>query len=423
MPYGPFVLNISGTVKTVYQWNASNSNDLPPLKVIAHEHIYPLVTGFGGVSAGVFNSGMQVQLGTSGYGDNWSVVDVNQSTKKFEVISPVFTGSIAGTNGGAVVSIFYSSDITNLDLVLGGALNSRLYLIGQACTPRVSSGSYPVTGIGWTVPENRTFQSYTLNPPDTSQPTSSSVQLGPGNLSTPTPKWYWLSENPVDVSCTGFVITPVGPMGFSMSRTALISAPVYTVTATPGIVGIYEDTILRAGGPVAPPTNMPNPSGISFSVTAITPPPFSTSQGNGWIECVQLIQRNRLILGFLPIEIYPFTDFPFWYLDNHYPYSGPFPANNSTNITFDSPEMSLVFTYMQYNVNDLLKMYFIFIPPGSDSQRVPLHLTEWHWSATATHIPIPLPPHWILNSGNVTIDSDGRTTTFPLWSGIVINIY
>ena len=65
-------------------------------------------------------------------------------------------------------------------------------------------------------------------------------------------------------------------------------------------------------------------------------------------------------------------------------------------------------------INDDFQMYMMYLPPGSDSQWVPLDRLIWHWNVNISEVGsqwIPMPP------GTVVADLDAKKwMVHPEWT-------
>ena len=90
---------------------------------------------------------------------------------------------------------------------------------------------------------------------------------------------------------------------------------------------------------------------------------------------------------------------------------------------YDGPGIaSLSNTISRYRVSDSFQTYVRYLPPGSDTQWVPVWLITWHWSADDTAPIVNGQPSWPAwsgsSAGNAAIDSTAATLVFPTWTQI-----
>ena len=92
-------------------------------------------------------------------------------------------------------------------------------------------------------------------------------------------------------------------------------------------------------------------------------------------------------------------------------------AKSDGDSTSDSPsEWNLSNGFKQVSASDSFTMWLMYNPGGTDSIWVPLRLTNWSWSGTATRSG----SIWELTgSSNTANPSSSATTTFPEWTGNV----
>jgi len=105
-------------------------------------------------------------------------------------------------------------------------------------------------------------------------------------------------------------------------------------------------------------------------------------------------------------------------LDNIWPYWGQYIANstdanpNSASAP-DSPAVGLDTTTDNIVINNDFQMYMMYLPPGSNSQWVPLDRLTWHWDVNSSEVGsqwIPTPP------GSVIADPDQKWMVHPEWT-------
>ncbi len=334
---------------------------------------------------------------------------------------------------------------TPLHIALGGttAANGQYnILIGQGCTGSWvigQSGRTYVTlsNYHWTIP-GTVFDSFVV---------ADNASYGyvhnifGDEYEKPNPHWHWSKDETVTVSCTAQASFNGQVFGTVTGQQQVqVWAPYYYFGNDTG--GVFIDPLSNSPGNYRlAARNMPNVSvrGSNWQGTVTIPSLFSSS-GNGAWRYLQIITpgRKKTLFNGDPDNC---TENGNTGLDTSYPYPAdsnpadslydPFTvasAGGSTNDawldddslhqTGDSPRTILTDTIYSANIDESFQVYMMYLPPGSDSQWVPLHKFAWRWYADDT---IPLPDgSWLSwpsgqSAGYVARSSSNRCYDHPFW--------
>lgn len=171
--------------------------------------------------------------------------------------------------------------------------------------------------------------------------------------------------------------------------------------------------------------------GMAIDVYLMTPQPFSSQQGSGKAQYVQLINDVTIVdvLG-VPIPLSD-TGGAYW-LDNLYPYSVGLPGQEGSSrekgsVQFDdSPNQGIDRNVTSVTIVDAFKCYLMYQPPQVGTmgvQWVPIKLQNWSFDVSTSRTgPAPKqdwsnnPPGYTTKTGES--DSYG---SWPIWSKLYIN--
>lgn len=177
---------------------------------------------------------------------------------------------------------------------------------------------------------------------------------------------------------------------------------------------VYTGNGDNGGGPTSVP-------GMRFIGAVGTPAMFCNSGDPGswlFVQLANIYEREYYRSTFVPLT----NSSGGLALDNGWPYTPGWPADNLANSeystpqdTSDSPDLTLEDNVNQFIINDSFQMYMMYIPPGNNSQYVPLHKLVWEWN-TPGSLPYDDGPWPDGAYGTVTVDSDARCTVHPSWT-------
>lgn len=105
-------------------------------------------------------------------------------------------------------------------------------------------------------------------------------------------------------------------------------------------------------------------------------------------------------------------------LDNDLPVGGTYNADSTDTAhtqhdDTDSPDVDILSPTNNIVIHDKFQTYLMYLPPGGDSQWVPLDRLEWFWDVNITPAGTgwtPSPP------GSITTNPDQRWATHPTWT-------
>ena len=204
-----------------------------------------------------------------------------------------------------------------------------------------------------------------------------------------------------------------------------------TLNNTAAGAGQIDDggNLIGASDATTPPTPSGQP-GMLIGAKVQTPKSFyQTTFGVGneageWCV-VQLIDRTFILRHWPTMQTFN-TGGAYW-LDNFAPYDH-YRANAKTPTSGDPNPLqlqdtpSIAFTeYTEYiNIRDIFQDYLMYIPPGYNSQWVPLERMTWGWNVenqwdNSTRWWSPNPANQVWESQDI------RWTQHPVWSNIFSN--
>ncbi len=411
--------------------------DPPPASAVVQQYceaqwsstgISGSASGGGAASNGL---GSPVVVNTSSANSTGSSYSAGAGGASFSVTCTP-TATFTGASGTATHS--YISGITSIDynasaypvtISLGGTTpdssGNPNILIGQGCTAYLQAGSLPgatitFSNFNWAPQDPVVFAQYQMAPaPD--QSTAQVIPVASSEWTKPSPHWYYsLDSNGGSflVSCTATASvngTAIGTV--TGQRSLTVWKPYYYMSHNAGPTGIYGSDV-STGGPGQ------NPPGMNFVGAVGTPALFVTGTATGSWLFVQLVNSNHTQwYGFSPIPLKSGSQGIA--LDNAWPYASIWPADSTANAstphsTDDSPDLLLNNGVNEFLIADTYQMYMMYLPPGNDSQYVPLHRLQWEWNTPDAKNAILL--GWLPAnaSGSVTVDSDLRWETHPTWS-------
>ena len=348
---------------------------------------------------------------------NPSVTDTRYTTNGGAVISlPAVNASASASVSPyeqASASVSYTVNAYPVTITLNGALadsNHNLnILVGQQCEGILNAGPCNLSSFQWTVP-GVTFDHFYIS---SDQSQGYLVFIDPSIWTTANPFWHWSSSGSYAVSATAQASINGQSLGqVTAQKSITVVTPPQVVNATPGISSFETSngtvTAIQAG-----PSGG---SGMLIDSVVMTPNPFAQFGYYGSYYNVQLTKELRDISsGSFSV---PFITNGF-VLDNQDPYNGSQSAYEPGTVNpiplelSDNPDQG-VSDFNGVNIADEFKSYLMYLPPsnGLDEQPVPIHLTQWDWTASAAMnngIWAPTPP------GSCTITSDGSSTEFPSW--------
>lgn len=343
--------------------------------------------------------------------------------------SATATGTVDSSGGYVNVraGVTYKATTHVVEISLSGGIgqsHEKRYLIGQKLTGTLSTGPFPqVEGShSWTGPPwYKVFQNYA----------NGSVFLGYNSLSQPVIYFNWIWNGGYVLTCEADVSTPGGVLHVRAERDVAVDLPYYYYANVTG------ESVYRKAGVVVGPGDDPddvkaghdsdiNP-GMVFKASVGTPASHSVIDGPGSFQFVQLVNLDkRGWYPFSPLAVTVSTGSE-WKLDNVEPYAGPFPAyavegnppdSDDPNPNFietihDSPEFGDISVWVKVSISFEARMYLMYLPPGIDSQWIPLHRHSWRWDVDISRIPggtwSPTTP------GSVTTMESTRWLEHPTW--------
>ncbi len=246
--------------------------------------------------------------------------------------------------------------------------------------------------------------------------------VDPSEWTKPNPHWYWKKGSDSGDEQTVSVTADASVNGVSIGS---VSAEKKVKVWTP-----YEE--MRANGGdaiVEAETSVQGP--IVFHGAVGTQDLFREGGGGyGTWEVTQLCNINRT--GTNPLGFTSVISTDDLVLDSEFNYASknlpgaaadpaPWPANSTADLSnektwSDAPEHDLT-GLVAATCNDTFNTYMLYMPPGIDSQWVPLHLLVWTWNVNiSTSGGTALTPWQPYPPGTVTVQSDFDTSSFPTWS-------
>ncbi|HTF63634.1 MAG TPA: hypothetical protein VK638_13115 [Edaphobacter sp.] len=381
-------------------------------------------------------------FGFGPFGSSWGGPIVNRTylSNGQEASSPYsYSSTQLATSNPGVLNYSGDQSVYTAATGLGGAVLASYYEYDQQaaydifgdCTPLMtegpvsgSAGTYPTityqgqsqvlngttqtVAVGqqmaltatYTLPNGASVQSQSWSVSGTtigsyiaSRNSSSANAADFGNQGT---TFYWLSPG---MNTVTFNLTPNdGSPSVSASVNFNVEGPTSaSVNSSTGTPMIQNNDLLTFGDPFGTP-------GISFSVIATDPQDFS-----GTYSWVQVITNSSATDTDLSGYTQHCTYGPG--LDETYPYSTGFTANDSPNIGLDS-------NHTEVTDSDAFRMYLMWTPnTSSPTIPVPLGFIDWSWSGDAQRDQSI--GNWLLESSSVGPHSFVPSTSFPIWGDYV----
>ena len=423
----------SGTVVATFTWVSSNTSlDPAPSCVVeqtgsawwrASAPTQPPAScrdGLGDLESGGLNGG-------SSFGTHYQIVAPDANGVITIVLSGAQatvdpTGSTSGNFGCGITWSVYAAPITvRLNGTIKDTVGSDNILIGQGCTAYIQAGSLPdgaitFSNFNWTVP-GVTFDHFYIS---SDQSQGHVVFADPAIWASASPFWYWNSSANYTVSVNATASVNGLSLGtLTAQKNVAVIMPSQAVVTVTGSSSFQKTngtvTGIQAGAPGA--------SGMEIDASVMTPNPIAQYGYYGKYFFVQLVKELRdLKMGAI---VYPHITNGF-VLDNQWPYNGyqdgygPESVTPTHLIFSDAPDMGIQF-YDGVDIADEFKAYLMYQPPGNgyNAQPVPIRLTDWNWTASATlynGLWSPDPP------GTCMMTADGVSSEFPEWTASFTNI-
>ena len=417
--------NCSGTITTIYTWQPAAgqtaATDPPPADVVVQETCYVDVNGSNGSSVpvtGICDTGLGV---TAPLVNSNDISNARCNATRYKIMTGGQTVTLTCSPQAQCSGIYATTDVSYSPVIfpvtvdLNGALADSSHqlniLVGQQCEGIMNAGPVTLSNFQWTVP-GVTFDHFYIS---SDQSQGYPVFIDPSVWTTENPFWHWSSSGNYAVSVTAQASINGQSIGqVTAQKSITVVTPPQVVASTPGASSFEISngvvTAIQAGASGA--------SGMQIDATVTTPNPFAQiDQSSGSYYYVQLIRELRDVNsgGF----VIPFMTNGF-VLDNQDPYNGSQSAYSPDTVKLipfefsDSPDQSIQYAN-GVNIADEFKAYIMYLPPsnGFDEQPVPIHLTQWDWTADAAMNNgtwAPDPP------GSCTVVSDSASTEFPTWS-------
>ena len=346
----------------------------------------------------------------------------------------------AAGNNGTGVTVGYTASISPVFVIPGGAIqdSSGNYniLVGQGCTSSLTgipsallnNSANPPT-YKWSV-SGITFQNWTVT--SSGNTSTAAVTNGLGPTTNATAHWYWDDNSASEtITCTVIVTPPSGQgSAFPITATQNVSLAIPQTTESPTVgrvqinnhspTGYGTNYALYVGG------NASQPYGIIFTTQVLTPALFASTSSGIW-NMVQGVAPNNWETPYQKLE-QPDPNNGKSGLDTRYPFyptsSSSFPqgipANNLIAQPYDGPGIpNLSNLITRYRTADNFQTFVMYLPPGSDTQWVPVWLVTWGWTADDT-----IPTFWsnwndATNAGTVAVTGNSKTLIFPVWTIVI----
>ena len=427
-------ITVSGTASFQWTWVSTTTPVEPaPSQVIITEAVSSSMAFFYG------NASLPPVKTT------YEAKDASSGTVTVSV--PVSVTATFSTYTKGVLNASASASPTSVIITPGGAVQDSSYnydiLVGQGCTSSLSGipSGCTVSNYQWSV-SGITFQKWSGTtpalPPAPANLNASYEVDGPGPLTNPTAHWYWDDVKGVKtVSCTATVTPPSGqgsPFPISVTQNVTLAVPQTTESPTVGNVQInnHPPAVYGTGYALYVGGNSNQPYGIFFTTQVLTPTLFASPSYGIW-NMVQCVAPNLWTTRYQSWEVADpgnggsglDTRYPF------YPGNGSNPsfpsgivANNLIAQPYDGPGLgNLSNTIRRYRVQERFNTFVMYLPPGTDTQWVPVWLIDWGWSADDTATIVNGLPDWsktnASSSDAVGINSNARTLLFPKWQSVI----
>jgi hypothetical protein len=432
----------AGEITATFIWNGGTNNDPAPTvnSVVVSETVnaaWQTPSGGDGSGTGTSGGGSDIPNGgtpasqppnytaTRYTANGGSGFSVNATPSAFMSGSSPHPYQVIGGNAyvGYVAAAFpvtISFAGTTLDsshkdnIPVGQGCTASLVGVPVACT---------VSNWQWSVDGN-IFQNWTASA------SSASLVKGIGPSTSSTAHWYWSDvAGYYNVTCTATVTPPAGqglPFQVTATKKVHLYVPQTTELATTGRVQINNlaQAIYGSGFSLYAGDSANQPYGIIYTTQVNTPALFSS----GIWMMVQLVTPNTWTTplgqseqpapgnGVQGLD----TRYPF-YPSSNPPYITGVPANNLMAQPYDGPGVvNLQNTIIRYRVSDNFATFVMFLPPGSDTQWVPVWWIGWYWNADDS-IPGAYWAQWnnANDAGIVRVSVSAGITTHPIWNVLV----
>ncbi len=409
----PGEVSIDDVLVMLIIWSPDFTGDSqePPSSIVVHE--------FSSVGAEGTSVATSDGLGDPSFTSGWSSISegdrytvYNNYPDFIEITCSVSCSASTPVstvdNLGAFANVFYSVNVTPVDVVPNGAIYGRPNSCetGQGIQMEVLSGPYLAHNHNWFSIGTSFFTRVEWGPQRTSR-----KQFGIENpewRTTPTiDVWYDKpSPNPYLIACSLDLYAPDNSsfIGHAIAETQLevlgpeCNLSVWGMGPTVFLPHSYNAQIIRAGNEEDPLPE--NQDGIQFmDVYCHTTPLFVNLLGSGEWSFVQLLELHRTLefAGLFPDTLVVTGP----KLDNGWPYAGPTftvppyicdatdsPANGLVKDPFGLP----VLTGTSVSIADTYYMIAAYMPPqhpnGIANEYVGVRMAPWYWN-TSGHRVLP----------------------------------
>jgi hypothetical protein len=381
----------TGSITTTWTWtNYGTDQSLPPPNVIVDEYAVagPIKGPDGSGSTGMVVNNVVNKIA---YGHQYTVKKVTGSS--ITVTSPTMSATVSSSQSGTgEANVFYSAEITNVDINLGGATffnGSWRILIGQKLSASLGSNVGIVSGHNWKV-GGTLFSDYIFT-------TVKGELIEDVVKSNSVFDGYFNSDNKssLEVNCTASIFFPSTGQSDSLdvSRELTIAKPsIRTISKTtehPSLDSDNTQPVIRCGS--RSPDHSNTTPGFEWVAQVETSPIFYLSGTNndaGLQTFTQLIAPTRQVLDGNGVwsDVSGWCSNGAYWLDAepYYPGQAWITLEDSlerATIT-DSPQHPL--TGAGVSVFDQFQAYLMYLPPGNVGQSshwVALQSTDWQWQA------------------------------------------
>ena len=442
-------ITCSGAITTVFTWVPDYDGEEPPLSVVVKEECtanykansYGLGSGSNPGSASDGLGGSSSPASVPIYAPNGSGQIIGMywegsttTTKYYVKFGATITltcspsANVTQGNGSCAAGVLYEAEVAPVVADVFGTLKTdsgnSVILIGQGALGTAECGLAGLTGHQWSIPTGKPFASYSPQ-----RASAHVVWLGASDLAVAQPHWYFSDGSAGGKACDVFVSADAtAPDGTNLGRVSakkkvLVYAPdfFYGYERGPGV----DCCISLDGSGIQSGDATGNIPGMDFS-SRVEVPYLFFSQGRAQQEFVQLMNDISVqVSNFPQPDSSSSTNGEYW-LDNKYPYDGPYPCANSDNTSFgkastaDSPREGVNLYTVSVLISDDFKMYLLFQPVGDDVCWVPLAYQPWHFNVDTTQT---FPGNWSPNPPGSTT-ADGTVTCFgefPEWDHVYGN--
>ena len=415
----------SGAITATFTWqpDAATPNAPPPLSVIVEQDcaITSYISGgvTGSIATGLGHSG-----GAGGVAPDTVYTVKNNPGLSFSISPPcapsisLVSVATSGTSGG---TLLYKASTLPVLLTLNGTTKDSSgldnILIGQGCSGTLNAGPTTLSNFQWG--PGPVFDQFLVS---SDQSQGYATFLSAAALTQPSPHWHYLQDSGAGtfrVTCSATASINGTAIGTVTGQDSVkVWVPYYYMSHNAGPTTVEQST---SGGPydhISTGGFNLIPPGMTFVGAVGTPALFSNSGTGGWLF-VQLINTSHR--QWSPVSPLPLTSGSGGLaLDAQWPYKPGWPADSTSSASTphhadDSPDLYLNNGYNEFAIADIYQMYMMYVPPGTDSQYVPLHKLTWEWNAQ----PVTIYEDGIWPngaSGTVTLDSDVRWISHPTWA-------